>query len=408
MHLLTAWLTGDSDYLGLTFKLVVEHVHGIALATTGRRHRYARTSLEILVRLAKGATFLLVDAAWINKLLERAAAEKMNDDVFVLFLRLRALRKEEDGAADAEFEDCIHVQGHEADPQSLGRTVTSSAQTPEYALLNAISKNVKACIDDDEGLRWQDEAVYGGLIAIRDIRQLEAYFPDATFLKTLAEAMEKNKPFSVRKAAYDVVQAAQDGWLRSVDLRQTLEDHDFPKQLHSVVITTCRSDHQLSFLKMMEILSEDRGWHSYLRGAMHIWLDFRNATPDQAIRILLRVGEIWPPEDGQNLPIDNLIVKIVEDEWARVPGRQATDLSVDLLEPLAEVTAQLKELMFSENDRRAVLAMVERVIPCLEMRRAGGYEGPGEDICGVVNNLLSVLRASTTSTSRRPSYWQTT
>jgi hypothetical protein len=82
--------------------------------------------------------------------------------------------------------------------------------------------------------------MYGGLIAIRDIRQLGTCLPELTFLRTLAEAMEKNKPFSVRKAAYDVIQAAQDGWLRSTDLRQTLEDFDFPRQLHSVVIETGR------------------------------------------------------------------------------------------------------------------------------------------------------------------------
>jgi hypothetical protein len=47
---------------------------------------------------------------------------------------------------------------------------------------------------------------------------------------------------------------------------------------------------------MMEILSEDRYWHPYLRGAMDLWLDFRHEGTDQVVQILLRVGEIPPPE----------------------------------------------------------------------------------------------------------------
>jgi hypothetical protein len=57
-----------------------------------------------------------------------------------------------------------------------------------------------------------------------------------------------DKPFRVRKAAYDIVLVARDGWLKSPDLRQTLESLDFPRKLHSVVIETGRSDHQRSFL----------------------------------------------------------------------------------------------------------------------------------------------------------------
>ena len=332
-HTLTTGLTGDSDYLQLTFKMVVEHVHEMALAFAGRRQCYARTALEILLQLARKTTLPLVDVAWMNKLLERAAGN-VNSDVFVLFLRLRALRKEEDGAADVEMQFDQDTQDRGIHPQFLGEAVTFTTPTAEHTL-EAISDSIKTCRDRGGG--WQGEAVYGGLIAIRDIRQLGTCTPDVT-LETFAKAMEKDKPYSVRKAAYDVIQAAQYGWLRSVDLRQTLEDHDFPRRLHSVVIETGRDDHQLSFLKMMEILSEDRHWHPYLRGAMDLWLDFRHEGSQQVIRILLRVGEIPPPpppEVAHNLPFDNFSVKIVEYEWARVPGRPAKDLSIDLLEPCA-------------------------------------------------------------------------
>jgi hypothetical protein len=41
---------------------------------------------------------------------------------------------------------------------------------------------------------------------------------------------------------------------------------------------------------------------------------------------------------------------------------------------------QLKELLFTKSGRRAVLAVVDQVIPSLEKRRDDGYAGPGEDI----------------------------
>ena len=405
-HTLTTGLTGDSGYLQLTFKRVVEHIHEMALASAGCRRRYARTALEILLQLARKTTFPLVDVACMNRLLESGAG-KINNDVFILFLRLRALRKEEDGAADVDPQFDQDTQDRGLHPQFLGEAVTSATPTVEHTL-KAISDSIKTCRDREGG--WQDEAVYGGLIAIRDIPQLRTCTPDVVFLETLAKAMEKDKPFSVRKAAYDVIQAAQYGWLRSMDLRQILEDHDFPRRLHSVVIETGRDDHQLSFLKMMEILSEDRHWHPYLRGAMDLWLDFRHEGSQQVIQILLRVGEIPPPpppEVAHNLPLDNYLVKIVEDEWERVPGRPAMDLSIDLLEPFAEVTTRLKELLFTETDRRAVVTVVERVVSFLEMRRDGGYEVPGNDIIGLINGLLEVLRKSPTSTSRKSSYWHT-
>ena len=403
--MLTVGLTGDSDYLQLTFRMVVEHVHRTVLAGTGRRDHCSRTALEVLLHLAKTMP-PLVDVAWIDELLWSAVEGNIDHDVFVLFLRLRALTGEEDDAGDAKSQvsqDFVHFQGHETDFHSPGGASPPTNTIPAHILLSAISRAIKTCSDREGG--WGDEAVYGGLIAIRDIGRLGACLPEVSFLETLAEAMEKNKPSSVRKAAYDVIQAAQDGWLRSVDLRQTLKDLDFPRRLHSVVTETGHSDHQLSFPEMMEILSEDVYWHPYLRGAMDIWLDFRYEGPYQAIQILLRVAQIPPPEDDNDLPLDNFLVKIVEDEWARFPGRTAKDLSADLLGPFVEVTMQLKESLFTESDREAVLAVVERVIPSLEKRCDDSYEGPGKDICDMIDDLLRVLRVPRSlARSRRSSF----
>jgi len=59
----------------------------------------------------------------------------------------------------------------------------------------------------------------------------------------LCDAMEKSEPLSIKKAAYDIILAARDGWLKSPDLRGTLEHLDLPRQLHGVAIETGRSDH---------------------------------------------------------------------------------------------------------------------------------------------------------------------
>ena len=403
-------LTGGSNYFQRTFKLVAEHIHGIALHG-GRRRRYARTALEIILTLVKKTTFPFVDTPWINGLLRSAAEGNMNDEAFVLFLRLRALTKEEPSSA----QDYVTITNRETDPDNPERTVASETPTSEYILFSMISKNIEACSGREDG--WHDEAVYGGLIAIRDIDRLGACLPKLNFLKTLSGAMEKpdatekfdtaekNKPFRVRKAAYDVILAAQDGWLRSTLLRDTLQDLDFPRQLYSVLIETGRADHQRSFLIMMETLSEDRYWHSYLREAMDIWLSFRHEGPEQVIRILTSVGEIPFPGSGFNPSLDRFLVRVVEDEWARVPGRQTMNLSADLLEPLAEVTTQLKELLFTESDRRAVLAVVAQVIPFLEKRRDDGYEGPGDDIREIVEGLVEILGTPSQSISRRSTYF---
>ena len=65
---------------------------------------------------------------------------------------------------------------------------------------------------------------------------------------------------------------------------------------------------------------------------------------------------------------------------------------------------QLKELLFTESGRRAVLAVVDQVIPSLEKRRDEGYAGPGEDIHDIVDALQGVLRTPMPSTSRRSTY----
>ena len=139
---------------------------------------------------------------------------------------------------------------------------------------------------------------------------------------------------------------------------------------------------------------------------MDIWLPFHREGPIQVLQIFSYVGELPLPEyDTSNPPpLDTFLANLVKEEWARVPARNVKDLTAGLLEPLAEVTAQFKGLLFTEGDRRAVLAKVEEVIPLLERRREVGYEGPGDDIRGIVDALLGILQLPIPSTSRRPTY----
>jgi len=329
----------------------------------------------------------------------------MDDGTFTLFLRLSARRKDEDpaDAGPPPGQDDVHVQGGEMDPQPPGGAVTSETSTPEDTLFSKILKNVKTCIEGKDG--WQDEAVYGGLITMRDNPPPGPCSPEGDVLQTLYNAMEKSKPFRVRKAAYDVTLVVHDRWLKSglEGLRQTLEGLDFHRQLYGVVMETALPDHQRSFLGMMEILSEHRHWHPYLRKAMDIWLPFHHAGRHQVLHILTNVGELLlPGYDGTNPPLDKFLEKVVEDEWARVPMRPAQDLTADRLTPLAEVTKRLGELVFTENDRKEVLAVVGRVIPSLERRRD---DGPGDDIRNIVDDLLVNLQLPMQSTSRRSTYW---
>ena len=398
---LTMTLIEDSKYVVQTFELVVEHIHATILGR-GRRRRHTKMALDIIYTLVRKSTLPLVDAAWICGLLMRAAMGNMGDDAFPLFLRLSARRKEED-TERPPGQGCTHTQVGEADPQSPRGITSPGAITPEFILFIKVLQNIQACSKVDDG--WQDDAVYGGLIAMRDIPRLGSCLPDSDSLETLYEAMEKTQPFRVRKAAYDVVVAAREGWLKSVGSRQTLEGLDFPRQLHKIPIESRRSEDQRSFLVMIEILSEDRYWHSYLREAMDIWLPFRREGPAQVIRILTHVGELPHRDyDGSN-PLDKFSEQLVEDEWAGVPGRPLMDLTVDRLEPLVEVTTQMKDLLFTEIDRKVVLSVVEQVIPALEKRRDDGYEGPGEDMCNIIEALIAVLQIPIQSTRHGSEYW---
>jgi len=418
-RLLTVELIEDSDYFASTFESVVQHIHGIVLAR-GHRRRYAKTALEIIYTLVKKAPFLLVRVAWINGLLKTAAWEGMGDETVTVLLRFSSLRKADDVTIDIDTgiplgQDYDTIRRGEADPQPPGGTVGPENPTPEYTLLDLILRNVKTCGAQRGG--WQDDAVYGGLIAIRDIPGLRSCPPKPEFLETLSKAMEKgtggenrkgDKPLRVRKVAYDVVLAVRDTWLRSAELRPVLEELDIPRKLHSVIIETGRSDHQRSFLEMMEILSEDRYWHPYLREAMEIWLPLHHEGPVYALRILTRVGELLlPGRDGYNA--DTSLEKVLEYEWAAVPGRLLMELTFDMLEPLAEVTKQFTKLFFTESDRKAVLAEVEQVVPRLEQRRDGNYTGPENDTRHIIDTLLGVLRVPIhgQSATRRSTYWTT-
>jgi len=134
---------------------------------------------------------------------------------------------------------------------------------------------------------------------------------------------------------------------------------------------------------------------------MDIWLPLRHEGQGQVLRILTRVANLpLPKYTGTNPPpLDELLEKLVEDKWAGVPGRPVGSLTADRLLPLAEVTTQLNGLLFTESDRRKIIAVVDRVIPFLERQRNGRSEGPGEDVRGVVIALLEILRAPIQSAS---------
>ena len=390
-----AVLIGDSDYLAPTFKMVVEHIHEIILAGS-RRHRHAAQALEVLLALIKHTTLPLVDAAWIGVLLKRAAEGgadgDMTDEQFTLFLRLSSRRTEEDATVDTGLGDFVLIQGFGTDPQSLRATMTSAVHTLDDTLFSQVMKNIQTCVERDHD--WQDEAIYGGLIAIRDMRQLEPSLFDDDTVQTLHNAMNHGNPFRVRQAAYDVMLVTRHQWLTSEGLRQKLEDLGFFRQLHRVVIEIARPDYQRSFLVMMEILSEDEYWHSYLREAMDIWLRLRHEGQEQTLHILDNVGEMLLPRVGgySSSSFDEFLQRLVVEEWASVPGRFVYDLTADRLKPLAEVTGRFKELLFNESYWKEVLAAVQLVIPGLEQRCEDGYDGPGEDVRRIINDLLAALQ----------------
>lgn len=357
VRILALELTTDSCYFQLTVKHVVEHIHRIVLDRV-----YLATSageaLDFILSLVRKTSFPPENVAWVNELLESAAKGEMGGDVFARFLRLRGLAKTEG-------------------------TVASETLTPEDALFNAISSVIETCSDDKRG--WEDDAVFGGLTAISDMHQLGSYLPNNGFLEKLYEAMGEGKPLRVRQAAYNVIHAAQDGWLMSAGLRNVLLDRDFPRRLYDVLLDTDCS--KSTFLDMVETLSKDKHWHSYLREAMDVWLPLRDNARNQVARILASVGEMSLP--GGDVLDDTSLVNFVKAEWVRVPGRGAKDLTTDLLVPFAEVTKRLKELLFEESQQMDVLVTVEQVVSSLENRN----DGLGEDVRGIIDGLLRALRA---------------
>jgi hypothetical protein len=133
---------------------------------------------------------------------------------------------------------------------------------------------------------WRDKAIYGGLVAIRDIRWLDPSLIDDGTLQTFHGAMSSGNPFRVRQAAYHVILVTQNQWLKSKRSRQRLKDLDFFRQMYGVVVDTARSDYQQSFLTIMDIISQDLYWHWYLGKAMDIWLPFRREGPSKTPRIV--------------------------------------------------------------------------------------------------------------------------
>ena len=386
-------LIRDRAYLVPTFQMVVEHIHNIILAGS-RRSDHAVQALGILIFLVKQTRAPLIDPVWMNRLLKRVAEDKIADEHFTLFLRLGAGRKDSgDFIVGTGVGDFLYIQGFEADPQPLRRTTEPQAPTLDDILFSKIIKYIQDRVEQDGG--WQDDggAIFGGLLAIRDIRELEhpPFYDDV--LQTLRDAMNDGNPSRVRQAAYDVMLVMQDHWLKSETLRQKLQDLDFFRQMYRTAsIARPNPDYRRLFLKMTEALSEDVGWHPYLREVMHIWLPLRHDGQDHTLRILVNVGALsLPTLDGPNSPpFDEFLQKLVVDEWAAVPGRQVHGLTADRLEPLAEITLGFKEL-FDDDHRREVLAVVEQVIPGLERRHGSEYEGPGDDVRGIVDNLVTEL-----------------
>ena len=207
-----------------TFKAVAEYIHDHVMVQ-GLRRRDTEMALDILHLLIKKASVPLVNDAWINELLESGARGNMDNSTFTAFLRFSARRNEEDITVDVGTTPCEkYFHGRGSDPQSPEGIGPLEAPNLEHPLFVKISQNIQSC-SEEEG-RWQDDAVCGGLIAMRDIPQLGFYLPDENFLETLSKAMKKsekgeeseeNNPFRVRKAAYDVILAARVGWLKSPD-----------------------------------------------------------------------------------------------------------------------------------------------------------------------------------------------
>ena len=96
--------------------------------------------------------------------------------------------------------------------------------------------------------------------------------------------------------------------------------------------------------------------------------------------------------------------KTGEDEWVRVPGRSALCFTSDRLKSLAEVTGQFRESLLSESGSGVTLGVVEQVTPSLEKRCDDDYDGPGEDVCAIVNDLVRVLQVPMELARNRTTY----
>lgn len=381
-HVLTVRLTADSDYLQLTFKKVVDHIHKIIL-DRGFRAQLAGDALDIILTLVEKRKIPsnVAALAWIDELLGRAAVGRMRDDLFAKFLRLRGLWMVDDatsfaGPAPVEFETSV--------PNDTLFKVEFKSSVPKDILFNAIWRAIKDFSGDENGCG--DQAMYGGLVTIRGMLQQGPHQPDPSFLKMLYEAMEDGRQFRIRRAALQIIHGARELWLKSESFQQILKDNNFIRQMHKVVTVTNRSDHRGEFIEMIGILSEDERWHSYLRESMDMWCRHYTEAPERSFGIIVTIGRIPLPD--VYTPALKSLADFLKDEWARVPGRGAGDLTSDKLAPFADVTKKLAETVFKREDRDAILVAVERVIPSLQKR----HERISEDIRGIVDSLLKTLR----------------
>ena len=99
-------------------------------------------------------------------------------------------------------QDPVHTSGTETDVQILTRAVTSETSSPGNSLFKNATRDTQTRIAQEDC--WQDEAaVYGGFIAIKDIRQL---WNDYGVLQTDRDAMDDHsRPLRVRRAGCDTV-----------------------------------------------------------------------------------------------------------------------------------------------------------------------------------------------------------
>ena len=393
LEALRAVLIGSSKYLVSTFEMVVEHIHQIILARSGR-YDHAVQAMQILLTIAKHTWVPLVNIAWMNELLKRAVEGGMTDEHLTLFLGLSARRKIlGDAMVDTEVGDFVIIRRFEGNPRPLGSTATSQAPITDDILFRKIMTYIQDRVEQTNGWQNDERAIFGGLIAIRDMEHPD--FDDDT-LRTLHEAMINGNSLQIRQVAYEVALVTQDHWIKSETVRQQLRDLDFFKQLYlTTPIALPDPDYQRLLLKMTETLSEDVYWSSHVRDAMYIWLPLRNEGPDHIVHIIGNIsgGVPFAEWDYRSLSLlDDSLRQLLVDEWASVPARHVSGLTAEKLGQLAETTKEFQEVLPDDDYRRSVLAKVEEVIPGLKRRREDGYEGPGEDVCRIVSDLVAKLR----------------